>query len=246
MTDADAELVIRAKRGDRVALELLCRRHIAGVWRYAWFRTHSREAAAEIVQETFLRVTRFVGKFDGRSRFGTWLFALVRSVSIEFARRERLRRRLDTEQRIIRFVAARPAFAPTANESSESHDDSREAVRVAVAGLPGPQRDAVVLCELSDMTIAEAAVVLGWSEGRVKSTLFRARRRLRDSLMESDNAHERRSEEATAAYVGATKRRGDEGKAQSRRGLCPAGVQSRDREGPGPREKGPDASDHGP
>ncbi len=196
MRDADADLVARAKYGDQAALELLCRRHLTGVWRYAWFRTHSRESAAEIVQETFLRVTRFIAGFDGRSSFGTWLFTLARSVSIEFSRRERLRRRLDAEQRIIRFVtavavqpsltagAARPSHGTAAGQASDSPDADREAVRDAVANLPGPQRDAVVLCELSDMTIADAAAVLGWTEGRVKSTLFRARRRLRERLKE--------------------------------------------------------------
>ena len=57
-----------------------------------------------------------------------------------------------------------------------------DAVRLAVAELPGAQRDAVVLCELVGMGIVEAANILGWGESRMKVTLFRARRRLRELL----------------------------------------------------------------
>ena len=51
-----------------------------------------------------------------------------------------------------------------------------------VGRLPGAQRDAIVLCELDGLSIREAAEVLGWKESRVKVTLFRARRRLREFL----------------------------------------------------------------
>lgn len=67
MGDADAELVGRWAAGDAGALEALYRRYVERVWRYGWLRTHSREAAAEIVQETFLRVARSLGGFEGRS-----------------------------------------------------------------------------------------------------------------------------------------------------------------------------------
>ncbi len=74
----------------------------------------------------------------------------------------------------------------------------RRAVRRAIAELPGSQRDAVVLCELTGKSVREAAEVLGWGESRVKVTLFRARRRLRDKLrayVSEDQAGERKERE---------------------------------------------------
>lgn len=179
MADADAQLAVRAARGDLAALEVLYRRHVDRVWRYAWHRTYSRDDAAEIVQEVFLRVTRSIGQFKRRSKFSTWLFAVARSTAIELARREARERAIVGGPAVLRLINS--TGSPT---SASPDEDSRDAVRRAVAELPGAKRDAVVLCELSGLSIKEAANVLGWSESRVKVTLFRARRNLRDRLRE--------------------------------------------------------------
>jgi RNA polymerase sigma-70 factor (ECF subfamily) len=179
MPDADSELVGRCAAGDMAALEVLYRRHAERVWRYAWFRTHSREAAAEVVQETFLRIARSGGRFEGRSAFSTWLFAVTRSVAIDHARREQRHRSVATEPKLLRLVPSSELGRPAVRMSS---DEARQAVRKAVAALPPAHRDAIVLCELSGLQIREAAEVLGWGESRVKTTLFRARRKLRDLL----------------------------------------------------------------
>jgi len=176
MVDPDAQLALKCKSGDNAATELLYRRYVDRVWRYGWFVTRSREAAGEIVQDTFLRVVKSIGRFEGRSTFATWLFALTRSAAMELLRQKRLEERRRTDPAIIRLVTG-----DDRNEA-DADGDSRGAVRQAVADLPAAQRDAVILCELVGMTIAEAAEVLGWGKSRVKVTLFRARRRLREML----------------------------------------------------------------
>jgi RNA polymerase sigma-70 factor (ECF subfamily) len=179
MPDAELQLAVRAARGDSAALEVLYRRHVNRVWRYAWLRTHSRDDAAEIVQETFLRVTRSIAQFKGQSTFTTWLFAVARSVAVELARREGRNRALIDRSAVLRLV-------PQTHEpqGSMAGQETRERVRWALGQLPGAKRDVVVLCELSGLSVKEAADVLQWSESRVKVTLFRARRDLRDRLKE--------------------------------------------------------------
>ena len=177
MADGDAELAARIATKDSVALEALYRRYVERVWRYAWFRTHSRDAAAEIVQETFLRVARSAGEFRGRSAFATWLFAVSRSAAIDLARRARRNGGSARPAEVLRLV--HPDDDPP---DPLGEEETRQAVRRAVADLPGPQRDAIVLCELSGLNIRQAAEVLGWGQSRVKVTLFRARRRLRELL----------------------------------------------------------------
>ncbi len=173
MGEAEPELLRRWAAGDRAALEALYRRYVERVWRYAWLRTRSRHMAEEIVQETFLRVARAAGQFGGRSAFGTWLFAVTRSVTIDQIRRARREAEGIEPGRVIRLMP------PTESGEDEA---TRQAVRDAVAELPGAQRDVTVLCEVSGLSIREAGEVLGWGESRVKVTLFRARRRLRDML----------------------------------------------------------------
>ena len=177
MNDSDRELANRSGAGDLTALEQLYRRYVDRVWRYGWLRTRCRDAAAEIVQETFLKVARSIGEFDGRSSLGTWLFTVTRSVAIDFARREGRARYRSEQEAILRIV---PSADHAQNEGG--HEETRTAVRKAVAKLPGAQRDAIVLYELSGLSIRETAGVLGWHEARLKTTLFRARRKLRDLL----------------------------------------------------------------
>jgi RNA polymerase sigma-70 factor (ECF subfamily) len=179
MTDADSELVARCAAGDMSALEMLYRRHCDRVWRYAWFRTHSREAAADIVQDTFVQVARSIRSFEGRSAFSTWLFAVARSAAVQYARRQKRENNAARDPQVLRFV---PTAELAARPDRLSEAETREAVREAVAGLPGSQRDALVLCELAGLRIREAAEVLGWTEARVKTTVFRARRALRERL----------------------------------------------------------------
>jgi RNA polymerase sigma-70 factor (ECF subfamily) len=143
---------------------------------------HSRELAAEIVQETFLRVAKSARRFKGRSTFSTWLFSISRSAAIDLARRERRQRVVCDEGTVLRLVSAMDDAAEPCRT-----EDARSAVRSAVAKLPAAQRDAIVLCELTGFSIVEAADVLGWGQSRVKVTLFRARRKLRDLL--GENVH---------------------------------------------------------
>jgi len=174
MHDADSELVAGCQRGETAALEALYRRHVTGVWRYGWLRTQSREAAEDIVQETFLRVARSIGGFRGRSTFATWLFAVTRSVTIDYVRRQPNHRQESSALRLVTDREADPV----------QEEETKQIVRRAVSRLPDAQRDAVLLCELSELSVKEAARTLEWTESKVKVTLFRARRRLRDMLRE--------------------------------------------------------------
>ena len=174
----------------------------------------SRDAAGEIVQDTFLRVLSGMGRFRGKSTFATWLFVVTRSATAEWVRRERQRERVERGGRIFRLV--RPDVAAESDHSPRySHgqglpelsggddtpgfdddEDSRQAVREALADLPGAQRDALILCDIVGMSITEAAAVLGWGESRVKVTVFRARTKMRDLLKPYVSGE--RAEEAAA------------------------------------------------
>lgn len=175
MVQADAELARRwAARGDRKAFKALYDRHAERVYAFARAMTGDGEAAEEVVQETFLRAARSLGSWRGRSELGTWLLAVARSAAHD-AGRQSARRARDA------------ALDPPArhNPGPEENLDSlelAEAVRQAVLRLPERERLAVTLCGLQEFPLARAAGALGWSEGKVKSVLFRARQQLKKEL----------------------------------------------------------------
>lgn len=175
MNQADAELARQwAECGDRAALKELYERYAGRVYAFVRSMTGSDEAAAEAVQETFLRAARACHRFRGQSQFLTWLLAVARSAAADIGRSARKRER---EREID----------PPERGNPEPADDlgSRElteAVRQAVLRLPETERLAVTLCELQELPLAEGAAALGWTESRMKSALWRARGRLRKEL----------------------------------------------------------------
>jgi RNA polymerase sigma-70 factor (ECF subfamily) len=177
MPESDAECVSAYKAGNNSALETLYWRHAERVWRYAHYFSGSDDAASEIVQETFVRVAQHLRSFEGRAQFSTWLFAIVRSVAIDQTTKRR-RAPAATEAETMEQV---PASTPGPAEKLDDAE-TRAAVRAAIARLPENEREAVLLCEIEDLPLRTAGEILGWGEGRVKVTLFRARRRLKELL----------------------------------------------------------------
>jgi RNA polymerase sigma-70 factor (ECF subfamily) len=175
MMQADAELARAwAGSGDRGALRALYDRHARRVFAFARAMTGSEDAAAEVLQETFLRAARAMHRYRGEAQFLTWLLAVAKSAAADHGRALERRAR-DRE------------IDPPVRASSGPADDlgSRElteAVRQAVLRLPEAERLAVTLCELQELPLAQAAGVLGWTEARLKSALWRARGRLRKEL----------------------------------------------------------------
>ncbi len=85
----DRELVDRARTGDRGAFTELVRRHTPRARAMAFGACRDREAAHDIVQESFLRVWRHLDEFDGRASFGTWIYRIVANLAIDHHRRNR-------------------------------------------------------------------------------------------------------------------------------------------------------------
>ncbi len=175
MNQADAELARAwAEEGDRAAMKTLYDRHAETVYAFARGMTGSGETALDVVQETFLRAAKGCGSFRGKAKFGTWLLSVARSVVYDFGRSAARRARdadLDPPQR----------RSPGPKEDLDSRELT-ETVRRAVMRLPDSERAAVTLCELQELPLAEAANALGWKVSRLKSTLFRARARLKQEL----------------------------------------------------------------
>jgi len=175
MDQADAELARQwAERGDRAAMKALYDRHAEKVYAFARGMTGSGEQAQEVVQETFLRAARGCGGYRGGAQFSTWLLSVAKSVVYDFGRSE-ARRSRDAA------LEAPPRSNPGPTDRLDSAELT-EQVRRAVLRLPERERAAVTLCELQEISLADAAVALGASVGGLKSTLFRARERLKREL----------------------------------------------------------------
>ncbi len=182
--DSDAGLMRQAARGDREAFAAIYRRHSATVYRFARLMTGCSSAAEDVVQESFLALMRDAGRYDpARASLSTYLYGVAR-----YQTRRRLRRDR-------RFVALSPdAIDQTAPVTGAAEDIERQSeiarLRRAILLLPSRYREALVLCELQDLSYADAAVAMGCAVGTVRSRLHRARSLLTAKLQRAAHTHE--------------------------------------------------------
>ena len=169
MEEPDPATVRRAAAGDLDAFADLVRSTQADVWRFLRHLVDDDELAADLTQDTFMRVHRALPDFRGESRFRTWVFAIARNIAID-ERRRRDRRGPEVELTDRRMRAASEAPAPGLQLE----------LRSALDTLPERQRSAFVLVEVFGLRYREAGDVLATSEGTVKSRVFHARAALVD------------------------------------------------------------------
>jgi RNA polymerase sigma-70 factor, ECF subfamily len=173
--ERDDVLLRRAAKGDEEAFALLYRQHQAAMYRFALRMTGSAWAAEEIVQDVFMTLMRVPKKYDAtRGTLGGFLYGIARNRVMKHL--ERRPREVSLEEKnedgTGSGIVLQDVFTPA--NWAESRE-RRSQVRAAVLELPAEFREAVVLCELEEMSYEEAAQAAGCPIGTIRSRLHRGR-----------------------------------------------------------------------
>jgi len=171
----DIELMSRVQSGDESALAPLMERWELPVKGLLMRFLHHEHEAADLAQETFVRLWEQRAKYRPESAFRPWVFAIAVNLA-----RNRLRwwkRRPEVALEAWSGEGESETGAQAAEKSERA-----EAVRTAVAALPRDLREAVVLAEFEGMSHAEIAATVGTTPKAVESRLYRARAALRKTL----------------------------------------------------------------
>jgi RNA polymerase sigma-70 factor (ECF subfamily) len=180
---SDLDLMRQTAAGDREAFAALYRRHHATVYRFARLMTGSEALAEDIVQEVFLVIMRNAARYDAsRSTLATYLYGVAR---------HQTRRRLSRERRFVGLdeTAGHERGAVSDDQAALVRRDDLQRLRRAILSLPSRYREVVVLCDLHDLSYAEAAVTIGCAVGTVRSRLHRARQLLTEKMRRSEGHH---------------------------------------------------------
>jgi RNA polymerase sigma-70 factor, ECF subfamily len=173
-------LVERAQAGDRAAFEELVRRHADRLYAVVVRFVADGEEAEEVTQEAFLRAWRSIGRFEGRSRFFTWLYR----IGINEAKRRAERRPPAT---VVSLDDEPIPEAPDWSEAPETRlrqQDLRRVLEGAIRALPVEYRTPIILRDVEGLSTREAAEVMELGEAAFKSRLHRARLAVRRALDE--------------------------------------------------------------
>lgn len=173
--DRDDVLLRRAAKGDQESFTVLYHRHQGALYRFALRMTGNSWAAEEVVQDVFMTLMREPKKYDAsRGPVGAFLFGITRNRVMKHL--ERLPRELSLEDN--NGHGARASEAAT-NKFTPAHwaeqQERTDRVRAAVLELPSEFREAVVLCELEELSYEEAARLSGCPIGTIRSRLHRGR-----------------------------------------------------------------------
>jgi RNA polymerase sigma factor (sigma-70 family) len=169
---ADELLAIRCQLGERVAFDALFARWHEPLWRYLRRLAGNDDAARDLVQETWLRILRGIASLREPAKVRPWLFGIARRVAMD-------RLRLAYARPLVDEVDLDQLAAPEPDLALDSDFASLEA---GLARLPTPEREALTLFYLRELTIEEIAELLGAPAGTIKSRLFRARQTMRREL----------------------------------------------------------------
>jgi len=182
---SDDELIARVATGDREAFAALYRRRRPDVYRFALHISGSPVVADDVTQDVFMAVIQDAQRYQpGRSGVVPWLLGIARN---------HVRRSVERERPAVSLPddgsdQARTIAVETDPLAALARQQHVAALRRALLALPVKYREAVVLCDLHELTYADAAGALGCAIGTVRSRLHRGRALLAGRLRESDDA----------------------------------------------------------
>jgi RNA polymerase sigma-70 factor (ECF subfamily) len=179
---SEAELLCLALSGNENAFRWLYDRLKVGIFRYAYYMTGSSTVAEEVTQEVFITLLKHGKRYDASAGdLGAFTFGIARNVVRRIARRERPYRTLLSDV-AVNERSADPDLPSESVTRKLMRDELVASVRAAITSLPEHYRQAVVLCDLCELSYAEAASRLECAVGTVRSRLSRGHALLAQKL----------------------------------------------------------------
>lgn len=182
--DSDELLVAQAKAGSKEAYGKLVDRHYEMVYGLSYGVLNHRESSLDVTQEVFLKVFADLEKYQGRSKFKTWLYRVAVNAAIDCRRRIRYTDSIDLTD-VSDDEDRAPLVIPDPKQDpleSAAQSEMRDGIEKALNQLSPDQRAVLTLREWQGFSYEEIAEALHIEIGTVMSRLFYARRRLAEVL----------------------------------------------------------------
>jgi RNA polymerase sigma-70 factor (ECF subfamily) len=183
--EQDAEDMARLAGGHDAALNDLMDRHAERLFHFLVRSLQNEADAADLAQETFVKIFQNRAEFDSQQKFATWLFTiasnLVRDRYRWRSRHQQVSLDAENDQTESALKDTLTAVEPPPDQSLQTEERADE-VRKAVAALPEELKQPLILAVYQDLPQAEIATILKCSVKAVETRIYRARQRLRTAL----------------------------------------------------------------
>src|SRR5215211_4653238 len=175
-------VLARARQGDSDAFRVLVERHSRSVFRLAFRMTGNEQDAEDVVQESFLRAYRQLGRFESRADFGTWLYRIVSNCSVDLMRSKQARHDQVRGDSLDEAAVDLPAADVPGPERMAQSAEIERRVQDALRELSPLERAAFTLRHYEGRSIDEISATLGLGTSAAKHSVFRAVKKLRAAL----------------------------------------------------------------
>ena len=188
-TPSDVDLLNQMISGDEHAFTVIYRRRQGGVFRFALQMSGSRGIAEDVTQEVFMVLMREAHRYDPeRGSLAAYLNGVARNHVLRRLERDRLFVQLADATEDDQGLGSATFVADGDPLGDLTRNEMIDEVRQAVLALPARYREVVVLCDLHEMSYAEAAAVVGCAVGTIRSRLHRGRALLVEKLKSAKSA----------------------------------------------------------
>jgi RNA polymerase sigma-70 factor (ECF subfamily) len=180
------ELARSARDGDESAFEEIMRRYSPRVFRFAGKFFKQRSLVEEAAQEVFLKAFTELGSYEGRGSMEGWLTRITTNTCLNLLRSSKRRPELtvsDLTEDQSEWLDKNLTDAAT----EQHHSTERSLVAADLAGrvlqtMPADDQLVLTMMDGEDASVKDVAAMTGWSESKVKTQAFRARRRMREAV----------------------------------------------------------------
>jgi RNA polymerase sigma-70 factor (ECF subfamily) len=183
----DRRLVRAAQKGDAAAFRTLVEHYQRRIYQLALGMMKDPDEAMDIVQETFVRVHRYLPAFKGDSSFFTWTYRIATNLCLDVARKSGRTERIDlqdSEQAELEAAMDPPSAALAGPQRAALNEELKGKLDDALQGLSENHRAILLLREVEGLSYEELSKVLGIRKGTVMSRLFHARLKMQSKLRE--------------------------------------------------------------
>jgi RNA polymerase sigma-70 factor (ECF subfamily) len=180
---SDDELLALLRAGDEGAFLTLYHRRQVGIYRFALRMSGSEAVAEDVTQEVFMMLAQGDDHYESsRGSFSAYLFGVARNQVLRRLEKDRFLSPIYEDEEDEEFSMPHGLVTLSDPLGDLTRKEMIASVRQAVLALPAHYREVVVLCDLQEMSYADASVALGCAVGTVRSRLHRARALLVEKL----------------------------------------------------------------
>lgn len=187
----ESEIVRRAQEGDRDAFRELVERNQRKVYSICYGMLKNEQDSLDVSQEVFVKVYRYLEKFNHQSSFYTWLYRITVNMCIDFIRKNSKVRNVEYDDGISHGPGdvdggehILPSTLGLNPDKVYGRKELREKMLEALETLSEKHRVILIMREVDGMSYEEMAEALNISKGTVMSRLYHARRYFQDAIEE--------------------------------------------------------------